>query len=254
MEKLKRGKYNKYIWTDEAIAYLVANGQTMKADDLAKVFGTERTAVRKKLYEMGIYKMKLEYWTKEQVEYLKTNYQQKGDTELAKEFSIKWQKEKGWSKKHIEKKRRYLKLKRADEHKKNIRKGHQLAGVFKESLRLRWLEKASPDGSFRLWNMRDRKMLFIKVNGRFEHWGQWYYKTNIGEIPPSHMVIYKNGDGTKPDPTNLKLISRAENAIINKGKSTIEELAEIERILNQINTIIHEKQNDRPQKPSVCYP
>ena len=104
--------WNKIDWTDKRLKFLKENFNTMTNQQIADSLGLKITSVRHKCYELGLYKMTLEYWTDEQVDFLLKNYKEKGGTELAEIFNKKWYKDKGWTKKHIEKKRRYLKLKR----------------------------------------------------------------------------------------------------------------------------------------------
>ena len=107
--------WNKIDWTDKRLKFLKENYNTMTNQQIADSLGLKITAVRHKCYELGLYKMTLEYWTDEQVDFLLKNYKEKGDTELSEIFNEKWHKDKGWTKKHIEKQRRYLKLKRTPE-------------------------------------------------------------------------------------------------------------------------------------------
>ena len=98
--------------TENQVEFIVGNYERMTNSQIAKVLGLKLQYLRNKLYEMDMYRMRLEYWSDEQTTFLKANYKTKGDSELAKIFNDKWPKNKTWTIKHIEKKRRYLKLKR----------------------------------------------------------------------------------------------------------------------------------------------
>ena len=130
--------WNKIDWTDKRLKFLKENFNTMTNQQLADSLGLKITSVRHKCYELGLYKMTLEYWTDEQVDFLLKNYKEKGDTELAEIFNKKWYKDKGWTKKHIEKKRRYLKLKRTPEEIARIHLGHIKKGVYVEGNKKMW--------------------------------------------------------------------------------------------------------------------
>jgi nitrate reductase alpha subunit len=82
----------------------------MTNHQLAKGLGLKLTVTRNKCRELGLKRIEMEYWTKEQVEYLAGHYKTTGDVELAAYFQKTWPKKKKWTKQHINKKRKYLKL------------------------------------------------------------------------------------------------------------------------------------------------
>lgn len=53
-------------------------------------------------------------------------------------------------------------------------------------------------------------------NWKFKHWLIW--ERLHGPIPKGYMVIFIDGDRTNFEPENLMLISRAQNAILNRCK------------------------------------
>lgn len=205
--------YNKIHWTEDQLAFMVDNFNVMTNKELAVSLGMKITSVRTKLYEMGHYKMKLEYWTDEQVEFLKINYKELGDTELAEIFNQKWHKEKGWSKKHIEKKRRYLDLKRTDVEKANIFDRNKSNGAWAMCPINAWKTRggASPDGTVRFWRSSggERLIPYIKINGTFIHWNRWYWEQMNGPIPTDHYVVFV-GDTSLLTIHNLRLISAGQ--------------------------------------------
>ena len=103
----------------------------MTNKELANALGLNLTKTRGFLYEMDLKRMELEYWTEEQIKYLLDNYKEIGDVELAEIFNSKWKKNKGWTKKHIEKKRRYLKLKRTQDERHQIYLRNKILGRWK---------------------------------------------------------------------------------------------------------------------------
>jgi hypothetical protein len=98
------GKYGKIIFSDQDIHFIKENFQTMTNDQIANHLGLKKTIVRTKAYELGLQRMNLEYWPTEAVSYLKENYNKMGDREMARYFTTRFPKEKGWTSKHIQKK------------------------------------------------------------------------------------------------------------------------------------------------------
>ncbi|WP_183560600.1 hypothetical protein [Mucilaginibacter sp. SP1R1] len=200
---------NKINWTPEQLKYMVEQHSKMTNSQLADTIGLKVTSVRTKLYEMGFYKMRLEYWTDEQVEFLKANYKTLGDTELAEIFNQKWHKDKGWDKKHIEKKRRYLVLKRTIDEKKAIHQRNVDLGCFSMCAVKAWKQRGvSPDGTIRFWKLgdSDRPVPHIKVNGKYIHWNRWFWEQNNGSIPDGHFIVFV-GDTSILTIENLRCIS-----------------------------------------------
>ena len=113
--------------------------------------------------------MELQYWTAAQTRFLRDNYKAFGDTELAEIFEIKWFKAKGWTKKHIEKKRRYLKLKRTTEEKRQIKIRNTKMGRFKICNEKMWKKRGvTPVGEKRVWfNQLNTPFVVIKIKEGF---------------------------------------------------------------------------------------
>lgn len=202
--------WNSIQWTDEKIDFIKSNYHRMSNKQLSDSLDVKLTSVRMKCYELGLYKMKLEYWTDEQVEFLIDNYKTKGDTELSEIFNSKWKKEKGWTKKHIEKKRRYLNLKRTYEEQKKIREDWTKKGLYKESVRKMWLTRGKrSEGEVVVWE----KNKFIKTDNRYVLLRIFNYKKHYGEIPTGMLVCHKDGNSMNCEYENLILLTREENAI-----------------------------------------
>lgn len=205
--------YNKILWTDEQLDYMKSNHSKLTNKQLADNLNLKVTSVRTKLYEMGFYKMRLEYWTDEQVDFLKANYQHLGDTELAEIFSQKWSKDKGWDKKHIEKKRRYLKLKRTQQEKENIHARNKENGVWAMCPINAWITRggASTEGTIKFWRTSggERLIPHIKINGVYIHWNRWFWEQVNGKIPSNHYVVFV-GDPSILTIENLRCISQEQ--------------------------------------------
>ncbi|MCJ8153215.1 HNH endonuclease [Chryseobacterium sp. SSA4.19] len=213
---MSRTAWNKTEWTEEMILFIRENFNKKTNVQLAEDLGLKLTTVRTKLYELGLYKMKLEYWIPEQILFLKRNYHKIGDTEIAELFNKKYPKEKGWSKKHIEKKRRYLNLKRTPEMLKAIREDWTEKGLYKESNRKMWETRgARPLGSIVIW----KGLKFIKTSIGYRHLRTFNYIVFIGEIPDRTNVIHKDNDQLNCNPENLMLISKEDHARRNRWNS-----------------------------------
>lgn len=204
---------NKIIWTEAQLNFMTMNFDVMTNQAMADALGLKLTSVRTKLYELGLYKMRLEYWTDEQIEFLKANYETLGDTELAEIFSQTWAKEKGWSKKHIEKKRRYLKLKRSTEQKKAVHARNVAAGAYSMCAINAWKTRGvSPVGTIRFWRTSgsDRMVPFIKLAEGYVHWSRWFWEKTNGPIEEGMFVSFV-GDTSNLTIENLKLVTALEH-------------------------------------------
>jgi hypothetical protein len=204
--------WNRITWTEEMLGFLRENWASKTNRELAECLGLRLTSVRTKMYEMGLKRMEMEYWTEEQVAYLKQNYKKMGDTELAEYFNKTWKKEKGWSKKHIEKKRRCLKLKRTEVAIKVVHKRNKASGRLAVANRKRWEKTGvTTDGTVRYWkNSLGVPMPMIKVNGRWEKWARVMWERNFGVIPPGMNVVFVNGDSMDLRVENLELLTDGE--------------------------------------------
>lgn len=210
---------NRIVWEKWQINYLKKNFNTMTAQQLADGIGLKRTLVRMKYSELGLKKMELEYWIPEQVTYLRKYYRRFGDSDLADRFNEKWHKDKGWSKKHIEKKRRYLGLKRTEVEKQFIKQRNVASGRFKLCTVHAWDKRGrAPEGDIRFWkNQHNNPIPVIKIGNGFRHWNRYEWEKHHGKIPKGKCVVFK---GSYYDLTidNLELISREEHARRNKTK------------------------------------
>jgi hypothetical protein len=200
--------------TEAQLCFLRENYDHMANRELAAALGWKLQFTRDTLYTLGLKRMELEYWTVEQTQFLIENYQQIGDKELAELFESKWLKQKSWSFKHIEKKRKYLNLKRTPEqlaaiHQRNVDQGRFLLCPVK-----RWLkEGVAAEGEIRLWRQNSGRVVqTIKIGNKFVHWNRWAWEKNHGPIPKGMMVVYKDGvDPTTATEQDLELITLAEH-------------------------------------------
>lgn len=209
---------NRIVWRGWQVSYLKRHWQQMTAQQLADRLGMTQTIVRMKLYSMGLKKQEMEYWTPAQVRCLKEHYRTIGDTELAEMFAKRWKKNKGWSKKHIEKKRRYLGLKRTAKEIKAIQLRNVKKGRFAECPVKAWKVRggAAPIGERRVWNHTGYPVIVIKTEKGFRHYARWLWEDTYGKIKKGFKVRTLNGDSLDIRIDNLELVSGARHAILNK--------------------------------------
>lgn len=231
--------------------FVKLNWQSMTNPELAKSLGLRLTRFRGLLREMGLKRIEMEYWTPEQTNYLLDNYKKIGDTEIANYFQINSPKTKPWSKKHIEKKRRYLCLKRTKEELKQIKTRNRLQGVWNTENH-RWKQvECSKNGDIRQWNNPYNNKLFyvIKTEKGFVHYYRWLWKESFGSLPSNKLVVPKK---EAPKDTLLKInqlevIDRTEHA---KRNCEIRmqfpsEIRELTRLINKIDKQIKTRNDVR---------
>ncbi|WP_417200080.1 hypothetical protein [Bizionia sp.] len=235
------GKYNKITLEPHEEAYIKTHFHKRTNRELADVLGLKLTRFRQLAYAMGLKRMELEYWTNEQIEFLRANYKEIGDSELAEVFEVKWHKEKGWTKKHIEKKRRYLKLKRTKAQINKIHKRNVLMGRFKICPIKAWETMGqAPDGEKRVWYHQDNSpFVVIKTKTGFVHYNPWLWEQHYGK--PAKGMVIRNFSTKLLDVkiTDLKLITREENARLNSKNRLPEHLRETQKLIRTLNKTIH---------------
>ena len=220
----------KTIWTAAMDQFLIDNRGTMTTRQLGAALGLTLHVTRNRCYELGLFVMELEYWTDEQTDFLKNKYHIWGDVEIAEFFnSVFPEKKKGWTKKHIEKKRRYLKLKRTTEEKKSIHARNTLFCSYAENHYKRWIGVETEIGTVKVWRMEkgERPTLYIKVSAeeatcfggyiKLAHYN--WIKAN-GPIPEGHVIRLKDGNSFDCNIENLECLTKAENGARNCNQSS----------------------------------
>lgn len=238
------GKRNKIILSPEEINFIKDNWESMTNPQLAEALGLKLTKLRDFLRELGLKRMELEYWTEPQILFLKKHYKEIGDSELAEIFDLKWHKNKGWSKKHIEKKRRYLKLKRTKLELKKINKRNTLMGRFKICNIKRWeATGVTPVGEKRVWyHNADAPYVVIKTKKGFEPYNRWLWEKHFGPIPKGMNVRIMSNDRINFTEKDLVLITNAENSALNSSNRLPKEFRETLHLVNKLNRILTKKQ------------
>ncbi len=226
---------------EKILTYAKENLQTMSNVQIAENLGISIKSLRKVLYANNIKRLELEFWTKEQVDYLKRNYKKIGDSEIAEYFQKKFPKKKIWTKKHIEKKRLYLKLKRTPEELKLIHSRNTKKGRFAICNKKRWLATGvTPIGTIVFWSNQTKKRHFIRTEKGFVCYNRFLWESQNGKIPKGMCVARKNDNETPAQIEELELISRAELGRRNKLENLTlpTELREIIYLTNKIKKMI----------------
>jgi len=168
-------------------------------------------------------------WSREDILFLKDNFRKYGDTELAIMLTdrqstyrtINGQKLfRKFTKKHVEKKRELIGLKRTDEEVYNVRvRNAKLWPVFtaEDNPWTRGSRDLFPEGHIRLWSLNGYHRKVIKVNGRFILLAHHNWELKNGPIPKKMLLSCKTTNGVNCDPANWELIDRKEAALKHTG-------------------------------------
>jgi hypothetical protein len=166
-------------------------------------------------------------WTKEEIDFLKANYQKIGDTYLAELMQRQFPRNDiDWNKKHIEKKRGYLKLKRSKKQENSLRCLNNKDGRHFKAWDKRGRAK---EGEVRIWHGKEH----IKIKGRFIALHRHKAKAKAGDVVR---------DG--------KIITRAKHAVMNRHAwlNFSPEIRETVTVLNKLKKIVYGKKNRRPER------
>lgn len=234
--KTKFVPQNKIHFTPEMDSFLVNNYEKMTNPQLAQALGLNLTRTRTRLYELGFKRMELEYWTAEQVQYLKENYQRLGDTEIAEIFNQKYAKQKGWSKKHIEKKRRYLKLKRSESDKKTVFERNVNNGRFAVCVKKRWETTGQNAlGTVVVWRINGYDIPFVKTDKGYIKVAHANWIKANGAINKGSNIIHKDLNTLNCELDNLICVSHTEKQqiMLNSDKRMAWNMASKDKNLQQ---------------------
>lgn len=199
--------------TEEGEKFISDNWSIMSNSELASHLGISLDSMRVILHGKRMLRMELEYWTEEQVEYLKDNYDKIGDKELAEIFNERFPKKKTWTIKHIEKKRKYLQLKRTTIQLQEIKRRNVGKGRWKNMPT--WETRgAAIEGEIRTWySSKNIPFKIIKQGGKFVHYIPYLWEKHNGKIPEGFIVTTIDGNNLNTVPKNLRLITRTQAAI-----------------------------------------
>jgi hypothetical protein len=219
-----------HVWTPMLTTLLQENFDRLSNKEMEEALGIDIHSIRLQLYAMGLYRIRLHYWTDEQVEFLKENYKLMGDTEIAEIFESKWPKDKRWTIKHIEKKRGYLNLKRTTEEliaieQRNLDQGRLNVHTYKRESRKSNFLTSGPAEQFEIRMYRSSLGVLtsrIRIGKCWLYWPRWAYKKYIGPVPKDHVVVMKDGNPYHTVPENIEAITRAESTRRYAAKTSIQ--------------------------------
>ena len=106
------------------------------------------------------------------------------------------------------------------------------------------------DVSLRRSNSGKYPYLFIRIRkSKWVLYHRWLWEQVYGPIPEGHNVQFKDGNYMNCELSNLYLIDRQQQAVINKngGRKLSPELKETILLINDIKKSINEKQDNGPQ-------
>jgi hypothetical protein len=175
-------------------------------------------------------------WTAEMDAFLIQEFGWIGDTYLADMFAERFPKPYPWTKKHIEKRRSYLGLRRTPEQEHVLRCLNNMDGRHFKAWDKRDRMK---DGEVRIW-YENHPRKYIKIGNRVVLYGRYLKQAKKGEIV---RVI----------DDDYQVITMAEHAKMNKAKSLSlpKDLQETIKELNRLKKLIYGKENSRPARNIV---
>lgn len=240
------GKYGKITFSPEDHAFIKKNWQRMTNPELATALGLNLTRLRNELRSLGLKRMELEYWTNEQVDFLRANFRELGDVELAEYFGSVWPKAKGWTHKHIEKKRKYLRLKRTPEEIAKIKARNICNGRFKICAIKRWKTTGQPPiGEMRIWKKSNEgSFVVIKTVDGWKHYNRWLWEQHHGKLKSDQLVVPKDGVKLICELQDLEVIDRQEHAFRNSTKYHLYP-DDVKKAIKLKNQIFKELENEQ---------
>lgn len=225
-------------WINDIETFVRDTNDLLSNREMAAIIGCAPSTVSWLRCRMGLKKMELEYWTPTQVKWLRYLYTWMGDYEIALIFDEAYPKAKGWTLKHIEKKRKYLGLKRTREQLLSIKRRNYAFGCFKGSLQKIHDSRRAPVGTVRLWN----GIPYIRTATGNERLMRYTWEQHYGPIPKGMNVVRRDRTKSEEDITNLELISNAELGMRNSMMRYPAELRQLIVLNNQLKKTIHEYQ------------
>lgn len=218
--KASRSPANKIVLSAAQEKAIRERYLTMPVAKLAAELGLKTHTLRMKAGEMGIRYCEMEYWTDEQVEFLEFVYPFLGDSEIAAYLQQHSPKKKPWTKKHIEKKRRYLNIKRTKVQLNAIRKRNIMRGDFAECPVKAWEKRgACPVGTVKVWKQHG-ETAYVKTKNGYVMRNPWLWEQHYGPVPKG-MVVYCPDDAPVVcDISDLSLKTRAEILEITRYKDS----------------------------------
>ena len=210
----------------------------------------ELSALRHQARRMGLNKGIQIRWSDEDIRYLEANFRKYGDTELAGRLNKRKKTSRiidgkkvyrTFTKKHINKKRDLLGLKRTPEEVEAIKKRNKellpRQCFTKEwNVYTRGIRKVAAEETTRIWG--GRRM--VKVNGGFIPYTRWFYHNYISPVPEGYIVYHLDYDTLNDNPENLAIcrrkgllsterLKKALSLLVDREKDILKLLSDLER-------------------------
>lgn len=186
-------------------------------------------------------------WTKEMEVFLTEHYQWVGDFLLAEEMNDRFPHPYKWNKKHIEKKRQYLKLKRNKEQEGFVR-WFATTFLIDPGNQKMWTSRGrSKPGDIRVW----KGIEHIKTDKGFIRLSVHTWTLHHGAPPVGFNVCIKDLKKTAGDISNLELVSDGDLGVRNKLACYPTEIRQSIITLRKLNKTIYEKQDAGFKQSSV---
>lgn len=208
----------------DEIAFLKQNFFIMTNQQLLNGINSYRSepiglsALRHQCKRLGLKRSIQIRWSSQDIRFLLKNYQKTGNVELAELLTMRhktYRKINGkricrqFTKKHVEKKIKLLKLKRTPEELSKIRERNIESGRVKviTSENNHWsmgIRKVAPDEDVRVWICNGKPTRKIKIKGKFIPYTRWFYHNFIEPVPANQKIYHKDLDSINDEPENLE--------------------------------------------------
>lgn len=236
----------RFMYSPEQVAFIQEGYMSMNTRDLARafnaMFGTDktetaiRTVLQRRKIRCGrsqkdrIYTRTTRKYTREHIEFLRTNYTLHTVAVLTRMFNARFSMDKSTGQiKGLISRERIISGRRGRFRRGNTpwnagTKGQRLTGPNKCSFRKGNIPgNTKPIGYERV----DSKEGYVLVKvaepnpwtgaeTRFRSKHAVIYEQHFGPVPYGHVVIFRDGDKTNFDPSNLVAVTRGELAVLNK--------------------------------------
>lgn len=124
-------------------------------------------------------------------------------------------------------------------------KGKKMPDDLKEKIKHTWFKPGNtPHNTKEDGYERISKDGYIEIRiapAKFVLKHRYIYESHHGPIPPRHCVTFIDGNKYNLDINNLKLVSREEHAVNNRGHQYPEEIKQTIKLLNKLNKKICQK-------------
>lgn len=245
----------KVEWTPEELSFIRENYFKMTWNQLVDSLRKNRSdieigSIRHQCVRMGLKKQVQIRWSNEDIKFLQDNYKIMGNIEIAERLNemkrtyrvIDGEKQyRVFTKKHIEKKLKLLKLNRSAEdrysiYKRNLRIGKGYSWTKENNAYTLGIRMIADLGEIRKWRCNGRLRVYVKTEQGFISYPRKIWTEHFGPIPKGHNIVFRDGNPDNCLPGNLECISNAELALrntIHNYPSEVKDLFYLRRSLGE---------------------